>query len=69
MRPDTCECEGKGVNVSVNVSVEGLLDALLKQSLATFTGGQKLAKFLHTNQAFLRPLDPVPSDIPPEPDL
>jgi hypothetical protein len=48
---------------------KGLLDALLKHSLATFTGRQKLAKFLHTNQVFLQPLDPVPLDIPPEPDL
>ena len=47
---------------------EGLLDALLKHALTTFTGGQKLAKFLHTNQVFLHPLDPVPSDIPPKPD-
>jgi hypothetical protein len=38
------------------------------QSFMSFTGGQKLAQFLHTNQVFLRPLDPVPPAIPPEPD-
>jgi hypothetical protein len=38
------------------------------QSFTSFTGSQKLAHFLHKNQVFLCPLDPVPPAIPPEPD-
>jgi hypothetical protein len=46
----------------------GLLDSLLKHALTTFSGGLKLAKFIHINQVFLCPLNPIPLDIPSEPD-
>jgi hypothetical protein len=49
---------------------EGGLDTFTLAQLFTSFGGEKqLVKFLHINQVFLCPLDPMPPDIPPEPDL
>ena len=48
---------------------EGGIDTFtLAQIFTSFSGGKRLSKFLHTNQVFLRPLDPAPLEIPPEPD-
>jgi hypothetical protein len=48
---------------------EGNLTDTLAHGFTYFNGGIKLATFLHINQVFLCPLDPVPREIPPEPDL
>jgi hypothetical protein len=49
---------------------ESSLDTFtLAQLFTSFGSGKQLVKFLYTNQVFLCPLDPLPSEIPPEPDL